>query len=115
MTAVRDSEAVVLWKECVFLIAARLRQCRRVFLVIYIRNALEEEQREDVSLEIRSIHWAAKDIGSFPEVGFERAERRAVIRHVFVGSCLRQGRAMTTEARMTIFHVATFAKFGRPI
>src|SRR5438046_4257402 len=107
MTALRDLEAVVLWKERVFLVAARLRQCRRIFFVIYIRDALEKEQREDVSLEVGSIHRAAEDIGGFPKVGFEHVQRCNVIRHEVAGLPLGQTQRHDLEARTISFHLTT--------
>jgi uncharacterized membrane protein len=39
-----------------------------VLLVPDITDALEEQQRKDVGLEVSRIHRAAQDVGGFPEV-----------------------------------------------
>jgi hypothetical protein len=44
-----------------------------VFFVPDIADALEEQQREDVGLEVSGIHRAAQDVGGFPQVGFKLA------------------------------------------
>jgi hypothetical protein len=55
VTAFRYLEAVVLGEERRFLIAFELLQRGRVLLIVNIREALEEQQREDVGLEVRRI------------------------------------------------------------
>lgn len=50
------------------LLVARLIDDLLVFLIPDIADALEEQQREDVGLEVRRIHWAAQDVGGLPEV-----------------------------------------------
>ena len=72
-------KAVVLRELGIFLVTARFRQGRRVFLVIDIRDSLEEEQREDVGLEVGGIHRAAQDVRGLPEVGFKLAKGSGVI------------------------------------
>ena len=74
VAALRNLKAVVLRELGVFLIAAGFRQRRRVFLVMHIRDAFEEQQREDVGLEVGGIHRPAQDVGRLPEVGFELVE-----------------------------------------
>ena len=77
----RNLEAVVLRELGIFLVTAGFRQRRRIFLVIHIRDALEEEQREDVGLEIGRIHRAAQDIRGLPEVGFKLAKGKLILAH----------------------------------
>jgi hypothetical protein len=52
-------EAVVLGELGVCLVAAGFLQHRLIFLVMHVGEALEEQEWEDVSLEVRRIHWAA--------------------------------------------------------
>lgn len=59
MAVFRNLEAVVFSEQRRFLIAIELLECGRMLLVMYIRDALEEEQRKDVALEVRRIHWPA--------------------------------------------------------
>ena len=47
-----------------------------------IRNAFEEEQREDVGLEVCSIHRPAKNVRGFPQVIGESREICVVISHL---------------------------------
>ena len=84
MAALRNLEAVVLRELGVLLVAAGFRQRRRVFLVVDIGDALEEEQREDVGLEVGGVHRAAQDVGGFPEVGFELAKGGDVVVHAWL-------------------------------
>jgi len=42
---------------------------------VHVGNALEEQQRKDVSLEVGRIHRAAQNIRRLPEMGFELVER----------------------------------------
>ena len=42
-----------------------------VFLVPDIADALEEQQRKDVGLEVSRTDWAAQDVGGFPKMAFE--------------------------------------------
>ncbi len=58
MAAFRDFKSVHLWHGGVFGVAIGLVQSCLVFLVVDIGDALEEQQREDVYLEVRSIDWA---------------------------------------------------------
>ena len=62
---------MVLREPGVFLVAAGFGQGGLIFLVMDIRDAFEEQQREDVGLEVGGIDRAAQDVGGFPEVGFE--------------------------------------------
>ena len=71
MAALGNLEAVILREQGGLLIFAELFQRRRVFVVMDIREALEEQQREDVGLKIRRIHRAAKDVRGLPEMGFK--------------------------------------------
>ena len=97
-------EAVVLGKAGVFLVAPGFLQRCLVLLIMHIREALEEQKREDVSLEVRRIYWPAQDIGSFPEMRFELIEGDSVPRHVAIphGLCrvlriARHGPTATAE------------------
>jgi len=67
-------KAVVLRKLGVLLVAPRFLQRRRIFLIIDIRDALEEEERKDVGLEVGGIHRTPQNVRRLPEVGFELAE-----------------------------------------
>jgi hypothetical protein len=40
---------------------------------MHIRDALKEEERENVGLEIGSVHGAAEDVGRLPEMGLQHA------------------------------------------
>ena len=71
MRALGHLEAVVLGEGGVLLVAARLGKGPRELLVEHVGDALEEEQREDVGLEVGRVHRAAEDVGGLPEVGFE--------------------------------------------
>ena len=73
VAALGDLKAVVLRELGVFLVAAGFRQRGLVFLVVHIGDALEEEQREDVGLEVGGIDRAAQDVRGFPEMGFKLA------------------------------------------
>lgn len=48
----------------------RFRQRSCIFLLEDIRDALEEEQWEEVGLEVGSIYGAAQNISCFPQVPF---------------------------------------------
>jgi hypothetical protein len=74
MAVVRDLEAVVLGELGVFLVAAGFREGGLVFLVMHVRDALEEQKRENVGLEVRGIHRPAQDVRRLPEVGFKLAQ-----------------------------------------
>jgi hypothetical protein len=52
-----------------------------VFLIVDVRDAFEEEQREHIGLEIGCIHRAAKYVGGFPKVGLELAQTHCRIIH----------------------------------
>ncbi len=65
-----DLKAVRLRKPGQLLVAGLIDDLL-VFLVPDIADALEEQQREDVGLEVSRIHRAAQDVGGFPEVAFE--------------------------------------------
>jgi len=54
----------------VFLVAARLVQRGPILLLVHVGDALEEEQREDISLEVGGIHRVTLDVGGLPEVEF---------------------------------------------
>ena len=71
VAVLRHLEAVVLRKAGVLLVAAGLGQRGLILLVVDIGDALEEQQREDVGLEVGRIHRPAQDVGGFPEVRFE--------------------------------------------
>ena len=45
-----------------------------VFLIPDIADALEEQQRKDVGLEVGRVHRATQDVGGFPEVTFKLIE-----------------------------------------
>ena len=53
-----------------------------VFFVPDIADALEEQQREDVGLEVSRVHRATKDVGRLPEVGFKSGQADLVVAHV---------------------------------
>lgn len=54
-----------------------------MLLVANVRDALKEQQREDVGLEVRRIHWPAQDVGRFPEMRFELVKGDAA-GHVYI-------------------------------
>jgi len=68
VAALWNLKAIVLRKPAVFLIALGFTQCGLVFFVSHIRDAFEEEQREHVSLEVRSIDRTTQDVGRFLEM-----------------------------------------------
>ena len=84
-------EAVVLGKAGVFFVAAGLLQGRLVLLVVNVREALEEQEREDVGLEVRRIHRTAQDVRGLPEVGFKLIEGDGVRGHAAVPNGLCTG------------------------
>ena len=59
VTAIRHLETVVFWKQGGFLVTIELLHRRIVFLIMHVRDALEEQEREDVGLEIGGIDRAA--------------------------------------------------------
>lgn len=71
VTAIGYLKAVLLGEQGEHHILARLAQSCFEFLIIDVGEALEEEQREDVGLEIRRIHGTTQDIGGLPEVRFK--------------------------------------------
>src|SRR5437879_1726888 len=73
--AIRNLETIILREECVFLVAIRLLQRYFALLLMNVRNALEEEQRKDVGLEVCSVHWTAQDVRGFPQVRFQLRNR----------------------------------------
>ena len=94
VAAARNLETIVLRENGVLFVAAGLSQCRRVLLVVNVRDAFEKEQREDVRFEVGGINWAAKDVGGLPKMGFELAQSRSVVGHwrFKLGRPLRQAR-----------------------
>jgi hypothetical protein len=68
VAVIRDLEAVRLGKPGQLLGIAGLIDDLLVFLVPDVADALEEQQREDVGLEVGRIHRAAQDVGGLPEV-----------------------------------------------
>ena len=68
-----DLEAVRL-REPRQLLIASLVDDFLVFLVPDVADALEEQQREDVGLEVSRIHRAAQDVGGLPQVAFKLAQ-----------------------------------------
>jgi hypothetical protein len=74
VAVLRNLEAVVLGEPSVFLVAAGFLERAPVLLVVHVGDALEEEQREDIGLEVGRIYWTVQDVGCFPEVGFQLAE-----------------------------------------
>ena len=70
MRAFRDREAVVRSRAGVGGVC-RLAQRRLVLLVPHIRQALEEEQREDVLLVVARVDQPAQQVGGAPEVRLE--------------------------------------------
>ena len=52
-----------------------------IFLIPDITDALEEQQREDVGLEVGGIYRAAQDVGGRPQVGFELGKGNCLILH----------------------------------
>ena len=67
-------EAVVLGESRVFEVAGGLVQRVLKLFVVDITDALEEQQREDVALEVSLVDGAAKDVRRAPEMGFELVE-----------------------------------------
>jgi hypothetical protein len=67
----RDLEAVVLGELGIRKIAVGIGQGRLIFLVPDIRDALEEEQREDELLVVAGVDQPAQEDSRAPEVGFE--------------------------------------------
>ena len=101
-------EAVVLGEAGVFLVAPGFLQRRLVLLVMHVGEALEEQEREDVGLEVRRIHRPAQDVGGFPEVRFELIEGDGVRGHAAIphGLCMvcrtaRHGPTAATETQAT--------------
>ena len=97
-------EAVVLREASVFLVAPGFLQRCLVLLIMHVGEALEEQEREDVGLEVRRIHRPAQDIGGFPEMRFELIEGDSVPRHAAIphGLCrvlriARHGPTATAE------------------
>jgi len=66
-----DLETVALREARVFLVAAGVGQSGLVFLVVDVVVAFEEQEREDVGLEVSSVHGAPQDVGRLPEMGFK--------------------------------------------
>ena len=71
MAAIRHLEPVVFWKQGGFVITIELLHRRIVFLIMHVRDALEEQEREHVGLEIGGIDRTAQDVRGFPKVGFK--------------------------------------------
>ena len=57
---------MVLGEGGVVAVSVGVRQGRVELVVVDIRDAFEEEQREDVSLEVGSINGPAKDVRGLP-------------------------------------------------
>lgn len=74
MAARGKLEAVVFGKQRGFLIPTELHQGGRMFFILNIRDALEEQERENVGLEIGGIDRPAKDVRGLPKVRFELGE-----------------------------------------
>ena len=87
--SVGDLEPVILRELGVFLVAAGFRQRGLIFLVMHIGDALEEQERENVGLEISGIHRPAQDVGRLPEMRFELAQSHSLLSRQNV-VCLRQ-------------------------
>lgn len=68
MAVIGNLETMVLGEQCVLLVAVRLLEGLIDFFVEHVRDAFEEEQREDVRLEIGRIDGPAKDVGGLPKV-----------------------------------------------
>jgi hypothetical protein len=66
MAAFRDLESVILGEERELFVTSGFSQGSLVLLVEDIRDALEEEEWEDIGLEICRIHRTAKDVRGFP-------------------------------------------------
>jgi hypothetical protein len=69
---------------------------------MHVREALEEQEREDVSLEVCRIYRTAQDVGGFPEMRFELIESDGVRSHATLPHELYM-------ARRTVRHVLTAA------
>ncbi len=61
---------MILWEGGKFLISARFRESCCYLLIVYIRDSLEEEQRENIGFEVRRINRSSKNIRRFPQVVF---------------------------------------------
>jgi hypothetical protein len=59
------------------------------FLVPDITDALEEQERKDVGLEVGCIHRATQDVGGFREVTFESAEGDLLVNQTLGPSSLK--------------------------
>ena len=55
---------MTLRNERVRLVAVRFGQRRCVLLVVHVGDALEEEEREDVALEVGCVDQAVQDVGA---------------------------------------------------
>ena len=67
-------EPVVLGEPGELGIAIRLGEGILEFLVVHIGDTLEEQQREDVGLEVRSIDRSAQYVGGLPKMGLQLAD-----------------------------------------
>jgi hypothetical protein len=79
VAAFGNLKPVVLGELCVFLVIARFRQRRRIFLIMDIGDAFKKKQREYIGFEVGGIHRTAQDVGGFPEEGFELTEGGDVV------------------------------------
>jgi hypothetical protein len=71
-----------LWNLETMLIIKVFPVCFYCFFELFIphvTNPLEKHQRQDVTLPVRTVHWAAaQDISGFPEVAFEGGEGKSI-------------------------------------
>ena len=71
MRAFRNLEAVVFGELGIGQVAAGFREGRLILLVPDIRDALEEQQREDELLVVAGVDEAAQQDGGAPEIQFD--------------------------------------------
>ena len=66
-----DHKAMALRNRCIVFVAIGCGQRGRVFFVVHVAHAFEEQQRKDVLLVVASISEPPKQRRRTPEVGFE--------------------------------------------
>jgi hypothetical protein len=78
VAALEDLKTIVLRKLCILLVAVGLIKSRLIFLVMNIRDTLEEEQWKHVGFEVSCVYRASQDVRRFPKVGLEPAQTKTV-------------------------------------
>ena len=66
MATLWDLKSIVLREQSSLLITPKLGESGGMFFILHIRNPLKEEERKDVSFEVRSINRAAKNVRGLP-------------------------------------------------